>query len=148
MSYSAEKWANVRYDYESGNLTIEKLSKKWQISTTAIVNKMQEEEWVKGKHKETIQQTVAEKNINMFANLNCTPERVAQRVIEGIFMGDELVKKLAEHIKEIREPSKDEEKEKSDTLFYETIYDLIKQIGDNKKISKDYIQEYNKMLTY
>ncbi len=84
MSYSTAKWGKVKYDYESGNLTIEKLSKKYSISEPAIFKKAREDEWEKGKHKEIIQQTIAEKNIEAFAKQECGGDVVIKQIADTI----------------------------------------------------------------
>jgi len=134
MSYSSAKWAEVKSDYEAGLLTIEKLSNKYSISRPAIVKKIMADEWEKGKHKSLIEQTIAEKNIEMFAKLGMTQERVAQTLIDGINLSQTTTKELVETLKESG----------GDDLI-KAITRVVPKLVDDRRVVLNYIQELNKM---
>ncbi|MCP3683545.1 MAG: hypothetical protein GY861_12730 [bacterium] len=98
MAYSATTWAKVKADYESGNYSAPQLYEKYTISEIAIKKKIVDEKWEKGKNKEIIIQSIAEKNIELFAKLGMTQEKKAQMLINGTSDDNSIAIKFIQEI--------------------------------------------------
>lgn len=85
MAYPEKTWAKVKADYLTGNFSVEELQKKYGISTATIDKRMKKDgNWIKGKLKEKIQEKVEERTIDIFTRLGMPPEKIVQKVIEGM----------------------------------------------------------------
>ena len=84
MAYSAEKWAEAKSLYESGNHTIDTLNKETGISIQAIKKRIITHGWEKGKNSQIIDKIVEESTIEMFARLGLPKERVLKKIAEGM----------------------------------------------------------------
>ena len=91
MAYSAKIWAKVKADYESGNYSTIELREKFGITDRQIENKIASEKWEKGKNIPKIQQSIAEKNIALFAKLGMTDEDTVKRLVKGVKNDDDNV---------------------------------------------------------
>ena len=131
MAYPATTWAKVKADYETGNFTIEKLWKKYGIAAVTIETKIIKEKWIKGSSAPAIQQTIAEKNIAMFAKLGMTQEKLAIKLIEGVTISETTTKELADLVNE-------------GTVDLESILKMVPRLVDDRKLSLEYIKEINK----
>lgn len=132
MAYTTTTWAKVKADYESGNFTIEKLWKKYGISESSIEKKIIKEGWIKGENVIAIQQTIAEKNIELFAKRGMTQADLVDKLISGVNSQTKVIEELAERLKG----------EDVDTEFFAKI---IPQVLDDRKVALDYMKEINKM---
>jgi len=133
MAYPATTWAKVKADYETGDYSVDKLHQKHTISREAIITKMVRKKWEKGKNAPIIQQTIAEKNIAMFAKLGMTTEDLAQKLINGLNTQEKAAKEIAEKIN-------------NSDVDIEMYTKLIPQILDDRKISLEYAKEIIKMI--
>ena len=133
MAYPVSTWAKVKADYETGNFTIEKLWKKYGIAAVTIETKIIKKKWIKGSSAPAIQQTIAEKNIAMFAKLGMTTEDLAQKLINGLNTQEKAAKEIAEKIN-------------NSDVDIEMYTKLIPQILDDRKISLEYAKEIIKMI--
>ena len=131
MAYPATTWAKVKADYETGDYSVDKLHQKHTISREAIITKMVRKKWEKGKNAPIIQQTIAEKNIAMFAKLGMTQEKLAIKLIEGVTISETTTKELADLVNE-------------GTVDLETILKMVPRLVDDRKLSLEYIKEINK----
>ena len=92
MAYTTKQWAKVKADYLTGNYSVEKLSKKYEISEPAISNKAKAEGWIKGQLKEKIEKKVEESTIEILARIGCTPEFRLKLLHEGLLADRTYVK--------------------------------------------------------
>ncbi len=141
MAYGTKIWGQVKGDYESGELSIVKMAQKWGISATAIENKIIAEKWIKGEKKDQIIQTIAEKNIERFAKLGMTPEKLATRIITGVNSDEDnvAIKYIQEHNKMCGSlaPQKSEHSGKDGSPLIPQNY----SIDDLKKELKDLLND-------
>jgi len=84
MGYSAEVWARVKADYETGNFSVDALQKRYGISTATIDKHMAKEKWVKGSLKPVIEGKIKETTAQMFARIGLPREKVLKTILEGI----------------------------------------------------------------
>ena len=81
MAYSPRLWAQVRQDYENGEIqSVEKLSEKYKISAPAINIRREKECWVKNSNKALIQRSVQEQFIEALAKNGCDVDYLAKKV--------------------------------------------------------------------
>jgi len=137
--YSLRVWANVRAQYETGKFTIDELQKLFGISRNTIQFQCIKNGWVKGKTAETIAYRINESTLDCFVRLGMPPEKVNQRVLEGIESSTDSIIKIADRLKEIQADATTEE-------ILKKIGSIIKDLAEFKRISLLYIQEYNKMI--
>ena len=137
--YTLRVWANIRAQYETGKFTIDELQKLFGISRNTIQFQCIKNGWVKGKTAETIAYRINESTLDCFVRLGMPPEKVNQRVLEGIETSTDSIIKIADRLKEIQADATTEE-------ILKKIGSIIKDLAEFKRISLLYIQEYNKMI--
>jgi uncharacterized protein YlzI (FlbEa/FlbD family) len=137
--YSLRVWANVRAQYETGSFTIDELQKLFGISRNTIQFQCIKNGWVKGKTAPTVAYRINESTLDCFIRLGMPPEKVNQRVLEGIESSTDTIIKIADRLKEIQAEATTEE-------VLKKISSIIKDLAEFKRISLLYIQEYNKMI--
>lgn len=138
--YSLKIWQNVRAQYETGQYTIDELQKMFGISRDSIQYQSNHQGWIKGKKSETIIRRIQENTLERFARLGMPPDKVAQRVLEGIECTTDTIKKIADRLKEIEVDDLPAQK------ILQKIGSIIKDLAEFKKVSLLYIQEYNRMI--
>lgn len=145
--YTAKQWAAARADYETGNFTVAQISKMHGMHTRTIDGRLSKENWIKGKNRPIIEKSISDKNIALFANLGMPQEKVAKKIVEGIYCDEISLEKLAEYIAIHHPKNKDEENgPKNDyTDFDKHVINLVKNFVGDKYLSLRYIQELNKM---
>lgn len=137
--YSLKVWANVRAQYETGKFTIDELQKLFGISRNTIQFQCIKNNWIKGKTADTIAYRINESTLDCFVRLGMPPEKVAQRVLEGIECTTDTTIKIADRLKSIQADATTEE-------ILKKISSIIKDLAEFKRVSLLYIQEYNKMI--
>jgi hypothetical protein len=69
LAYPVELWAKIKADYETGNYSYEKLAEIYHVSDPAIRLKATEDNWIKGRLKEKIEEKTQHRVINMLSKL-------------------------------------------------------------------------------
>lgn len=138
--YSLKIWQNVRAQYETGQFSVKDLSKLFGIAATTIQYQLDHQKWIKGKTSGAIALRIQESTIDRFTRLGMPPDKVAQRVLEGIECTTDTIKKIADRLKEIEVDDLPAQK------ILQKIGSIIKDLAEFKKVSLLYIQEYNRMI--
>lgn len=138
--YSLKVWDNVRSQYETGQFSVKDLSKLFGIAATTIQYQLDHHRWIKGKTSGAIALRIQESTLDRFTRLGMPPDKVAQRVLEGIECTTDTIKKIADRLKEIEVDDLPAQK------ILQKIGSIIKDLAEFKKVSLLYIQEYNRMI--
>ena len=93
MAYPAKTWAKVKAEHETGQFSVEELSKKYKISQPAIVKRLMKEGWKKGRTKKKIEEKIEESTLEMFARLGMPKEKFLQVIIDGLNADRTYIKK-------------------------------------------------------
>lgn len=144
MGYGAWKWKQLKAEYENSDITIMALAKKHKLSRVQLQNTKKLEGWTKFSYETKVEEHTQNLTAKKFAMLGVAKEDVLIKIREGIFLPEETEKKIAERILELATRSEDGE-ETIDHMVIEQFCAMLKKLSDDKKLSLEYIKEYNKM---
>ena len=109
-SYTKELWSRIKYDWETGDYSYRELYLKYtdtdgkSPSEIAMKKRSLREGWKKGRQKAIIEKKIQETNLEMFTRLGMPTEKVFQKVICGMSVGEEAYEKLAAYFADSKSP--------------------------------------------
>lgn len=100
--YSAEVRGLVRAEYETGNYSVKSLPSRirYGIHARTVEGWVEKYRWQKGSSAPTIEKAQAELNLDRFTRAGLPPDRLIERVIEGVNAGSECVEEVVTIIRE------------------------------------------------
>ena len=150
--YTVKEWAKWKADYESGKYeSLQELRKSCvkagikAPSHRAFQERAAKEHWDKNKNQEILQKTIADKNIQLFAELGKTTKDFAGRVINGAFQDKVAIRDLRDRIQKVLE-AVDPNEPTTITFAVNEIIELWKECGDTSGKCLGWVQEANKLM--